>query len=113
MMNRRLKQQKLQWFCALESQVIEIRKTFQLWSDIKIRAGVRKKNSRVHEIGLALFFAGTQGRNQASRRREQHARAQQSNPFSIPEAEKSARKIRQVHDVIKTARAPIPWIRVA
>ena len=43
---------------ALETKVIEIRKTLELGSDVEIRAGVHEKNPGIDEICLALFFAG-------------------------------------------------------
>ena len=61
---------------AFEAQIVEIGETFQLGSDVKIRACVCEKNSGIHEIGLAFFFAGTQRRNQAAVSGQQNAGAE-------------------------------------
>ena len=107
-----LKQKKLQRLGAFESQVIGICEPAQLGSDLEIRADVGKKNPRIHEIGLALFFAGAQRRNQAARRSEQNARAKQANSFAIPKAEEPSREIGEIDNGIEPARAPVAGIAV-
>src|SRR5580692_6233176 len=111
--NRRFKQNVFKRLGALKTQVIEIREALQLRRDVKIRAGICKKDSRIDEIRLALFFARTKRRNQASVRRQLNAGAQKTDVFTIPETENPTSKVRQIVNRIETARAPIARIRVA
>jgi len=68
-MDWRLKKKKFQRLGAFESQKVEICEPAKFWRDFKVCAGVRKKNPRIYEIGLAFFFAGAKRRNQAARGR--------------------------------------------
>src|SRR5262249_15951217 len=92
MANRRLKEDVLQRFGSHEPQVVEIRETLQFRRDIEVDSGVRQEDSGVHEIRLPLFLARAQARNQAARRHQLNAGAEQPNSLAVPEAKQSARE---------------------
>src|SRR5260370_6201806 len=110
--NGRLEQEKFERLGALETEKIEIREASQLGSDLKVRASVGQKNTRVDEIRLAFFFARVERRNQAPGRGQQNAGSEKPNPFTIPEAEEPSGKVGKIHDGIESARASVARIRV-
>src|SRR5262249_6856864 len=86
--NRRLKKDEFERLGALEAEKVDVGKSLQLRRDVEIDSGVREKNTRVDEVGLALVFARAQRRNEASGRGEQHTRTGQAKSLAIPETEK-------------------------
>jgi len=82
-----LEEQKFERLGAFETEKVEIGETSQLGRDLEISAGISQEDARIDEIGLTLFFAGAERRNQAAWRGEENSGAEQANRFAIPEAE--------------------------
>src|SRR6266436_6035477 len=108
-----LEKQKLQRFGAFEAEKIEVCKPSQFGSDIEIRARVGEEDARVDKIRLAFFFARPKRWNEASGCSQKNAGPEKANAFTIPKAEKPARKMWKIHDRIEPTGAPIAWIRIA
>src|SRR5271165_2573074 len=108
----RLKQNIFQRFGAHEAQKIEIRETLKLRGDIEVGAGIHQKNSGIHKVSLSFLFAGTHAGQKAALRSEVDAGARQTNGLAVPETEMAAGKIRQIHDGIEAARAPIARVGI-
>src|SRR5207302_7918940 len=71
----RLKQDILQWFGAFEAQKVCVGESFELRSDVEIRAGIEQQNSGIDKVGLAFILAGTQRWYQAARSGEKYSRS--------------------------------------
>src|ERR1700676_1610657 len=93
---RRLEKHVLQHLAAHETEKIKICKTLQLGRQIKICSGIHQKDSWIHKICLAFFFAAAQAGQQTSIRSQCNTGTSQPYCLPIPKAKKSAGKIRQI-----------------
>src|SRR5580704_890503 len=94
--NRRLKKNLFERFCAFEAKVIHVGEAAQFRRQIKLSAQIREEYSGIDEIRLAFIFIRAQIRQQAIAGIQRDARAGQANALAIPQAENAAGKFRKI-----------------